>query len=191
MEGRRYDAVWHLRSGNAACADPCRGRGWHLAASDPALAHPTGLSSGPTRRLAQYCRATRAWEPEAESTARVAVDKGVKFSRWRQSDKDVLDSLEFDEQDEHFFHALSNPQDDGDMLTVGSDGKTVDSAYLFRRWIDGKDAGLFQERVALQSWLDGEGGEEGNEFVRSLDDNKATRAEARDAASVADMYCSL
>lgn len=44
---------------------------------------------------------------------------------------------------------------------------------------------LFQERVALQSWLDGEGGDEGNEFIRSADDNKATRAEAQDAAAVA------
>lgn len=44
---------------------------------------------------------------------------------------------------------------------------------------------LFGERIALQSWLDGEGGEEGNEFIRSLDNNRATRAEAKDAAAVA------
>ncbi|QIX00212.1 hypothetical protein AMS68_005729 [Peltaster fructicola] len=43
----------------------------------------------------------------------------------------------------------------------------------------------FQERVALQSWLDGEGGEEGNEFIRSAEYNQATRSEARDAAAVA------
>lgn len=44
---------------------------------------------------------------------------------------------------------------------------------------------IFGERVALAAWLQGEGGEEGNEFIRSLDATRATRADARDAAMVA------
>ena len=43
----------------------------------------------------------------------------------------------------------------------------------------------FQEKVSLVSWLSGELGEDGSEFIRSLDNNKATRKEADDAAALA------
>lgn len=40
----------------------------------------------------------------------------------------------------------------------------------------------FVERVDLNSWLKGEIGENGSEYIQSLDDNKAVRVEADDAA---------
>ena len=85
-----------------------------------------------------------------ETTARRAVDKGLKFSRWQQSEKEILESLEFDEQDERFYHALSAPEIDGDMSVAGSDGRAIDSTYLFHRWAEGRDAGVFEDAVAPQ-----------------------------------------
>lgn len=44
---------------------------------------------------------------------------------------------------------------------------------------------IFAEKLDLVNWLSGETGEEESEFIRSLDDNKQTKAEARDAAATA------
>lgn len=44
---------------------------------------------------------------------------------------------------------------------------------------------VFAEKLDLVNWLSGETGEEESEFIRSLDDNKQTKAEARDAAATA------
>ncbi|KAK4554485.1 accessory factor associated with RNA polymerase II [Recurvomyces mirabilis] len=44
---------------------------------------------------------------------------------------------------------------------------------------------VFAEKLDLNQWLAGEVGEEESEFIRSLDANKATRAEAKDAAATA------
>lgn len=44
---------------------------------------------------------------------------------------------------------------------------------------------VFVEKLDLVNWLSGESGEEESEFIKSLDDNQQTRAEARDAAVTA------
>ncbi|KAK5107757.1 hypothetical protein LTR62_000681 [Meristemomyces frigidus] len=44
---------------------------------------------------------------------------------------------------------------------------------------------IFAEKLDLNQWLAGEVGEEESEYIRSLDANKATRAEAKDAAITA------
>ncbi|KXT07653.1 hypothetical protein AC578_10221 [Pseudocercospora eumusae] len=45
---------------------------------------------------------------------------------------------------------------------------------------------VFTERMDLSSWLSGEIGENESEFIKSLDDNKANRAETADALKQAD-----
>ena len=124
-----------------------------LGSKSTARTEPMALQNQPNARVrlpqAEW-RLCQYYKSEAEATARRAVVRGLEFSRWRQSDKEILDSLEFDEQEEHFFRALSNPENDENTSIVGSDGKIIDSTYLFRRWIDGKDAGLFEDRVVSQ-----------------------------------------
>ncbi|TKA31436.1 hypothetical protein B0A50_02283 [Salinomyces thailandicus] len=44
---------------------------------------------------------------------------------------------------------------------------------------------VFGEKIDLTAWLAGDVGEEDSEFIRSLDANKASRAETRDAAAIA------
>ncbi|KAM0718682.1 hypothetical protein Q7P37_005753 [Cladosporium fusiforme] len=44
---------------------------------------------------------------------------------------------------------------------------------------------VFVEKLDLVNWLSGESGEEESEFIKSLDNNVQTRAEARDAAATA------
>lgn len=46
---------------------------------------------------------------------------------------------------------------------------------------------VFVEKLDLVNWLSGESGEEESEFIKSLDDNQQTRAEARDAAVTAEI----
>lgn len=87
------------------------------------------------------------YKNEADETAQRASDKGFQFSKWRHTDMDILESLEFSVQDEHFFHALSTPESIDGMAVVGADGKAISSTYMFQRWVQGKDAGAYKSRV--------------------------------------------
>ena len=44
---------------------------------------------------------------------------------------------------------------------------------------------VFAEKLDLINWLSGESGENDSEFIKSLDDNRQTRAQAHDAAKMA------
>lgn len=88
------------------------------------------------------------YKSEAERTAQQASKRGSDFSRWRQSDKDTLQGLEFDKDDENFFHALSVPENEDQMAVAGPEGKVIDSTYLFQRWRAGRDAGIFKDQIA-------------------------------------------
>ena len=83
----------------------------------------------------------------AEASSRELGRSGNSFSRWRRSDKDLLESLEFADEDERFYHAFSVPESSDDMVVVGESGRAVNSSYLLDRWRQGKDAGVFQATI--------------------------------------------
>ena len=89
----------------------------------------------------------KTYQGTAEDTARNVETLGNSFSRWKLSDSDLLESLEFSDEDSRFFEALSVPQTQDDMIVVGEDGKAIDSLYLMDRWRQGKDAGIFRDMV--------------------------------------------
>ncbi|QIX01542.1 hypothetical protein AMS68_007059 [Peltaster fructicola] len=90
----------------------------------------------------------KSYEAEADDAANKAWHGGMQFSRWRQSNEDILASLEFTEQDEHFFNAFSVPEDHDGMTVVGARGNAIGPTYLLDRWLQGQDAGIFKTRLS-------------------------------------------
>jgi hypothetical protein len=87
---------------------------------------------------------------EAEDIAMSVTQRGESFSRWKPSDADFLDFLEFDDTDERFYHALSVPESTDGMGIMGPNGKPVDKCYLLQRWMNGRDPGLFKDLLQVE-----------------------------------------
>lgn len=66
--------------------------------------------------------------------------------QWR----DILEYLEFSEEDAYFYEALSIPEQEDGMIRVGKRGKSVGPGYLFDRWFKGTDAGVFAKEVSQE-----------------------------------------
>ncbi|KAF2095349.1 P-loop containing nucleoside triphosphate hydrolase protein [Rhizodiscina lignyota] len=60
---------------------------------------------------------------------------------------DIMQLLEFSEDDSDFFDAFTNPVEVDGMEIVGSGGRSVAASYLFDRWKDGRDAGVFEAQA--------------------------------------------
>ncbi|KAK5713815.1 hypothetical protein LTR17_017441 [Elasticomyces elasticus] len=93
---------------------------------------------------------TRQRESEAEIIARRVVDRGMKFSRLKQSNKEILDSLEFDKQEGHYCHALSIPENGEHMYIGGSDGKAIDRPICSKGGSMAKMLACSKDRVTPQ-----------------------------------------
>ena len=101
--------------------------------------------TGKKVRLSQFTwRLRQCLFDDAENSSRNLQKCGHSFSRWRCSDKDLLESLEFADENAQFFNALSVPDTSDGMVMVDAAGKAVDSLYLLDRWRQGKDVGVFQ-----------------------------------------------
>ncbi|KAI9856280.1 MAG: hypothetical protein M1824_005494 [Vezdaea acicularis] len=59
----------------------------------------------------------------------------------------ILEYLEFSEDESDFYYALSTPTEQDGMTRVGRKGRAVGPSYLLDRWESGRDAGIFQNRV--------------------------------------------
>jgi parafibromin len=116
--------------------------------------------------------------------------------------------LAFNQNGQHVYIPLSQ---DTRFISVASGNKPIDLRSVFFCW-QNRDKGtgeyiaatqelngelsslgkqetvtnlVFVEKLDLVNWLSGESGEEESEFIKSLDDNLQTKAEARDAAVTA------
>lgn len=69
------------------------------------------------------------------------------FIEYRPSKVEILDFLEFSDEDADIFHALQVPAHEDGMQTVGKRGRGVGPFYLYDRWANGKDAGVLKERT--------------------------------------------
>ena len=68
----------------------------------------------------------------------------------RISQEDILDYLQFLDDDSEFFYALSTPKSDDGMVKVGKKGKSINSSYLMERWLKGLNAGVFQNTIGKE-----------------------------------------
>jgi hypothetical protein len=114
------------------------------------------------------------------------------------SPSQLLEYLEFADDATEFFDAFRIPEPEDDFATVGEGGHSVNNTYLLRRWIEGRDAGIFQESVSvrhsdawtmdihqrrekLRQWEHGMAVEEADSIVagaRHFDDGQQTLFEA-------------
>ena len=88
----------------------------------------------------------------------------------------ILEYLEFAEPS--FFEALSIPEDDSGMKKVGKKGKTLKKDYLYDRWIQGEDAGVFQQSFSsryIPAWelSKNQRLEKNNMWIRALLEERA------------------
>jgi hypothetical protein len=81
-----------------------------------------------------------------EVSLRGAFDKYTKF---HVGSKEILEFLEF--EDSEFYEALTVPEQEDGMTRVARGGKEVKADYLYERWSQGQDAGIFQNELSEQS----------------------------------------
>ncbi|KAI6815896.1 P-loop containing nucleoside triphosphate hydrolase protein [Hortaea werneckii] len=67
--------------------------------------------------------------------------------QYRANTADMLSYLEFAEDDWAFFYAFKTPGMGENEEIVGPKGKKVTQTYVFDRWLQGKDAGIFVDQV--------------------------------------------
>ena len=124
-----------------------------LGSKSTARTKSLSLFEQPGRRtlLPQHIwRLSKSLLNDAEDSSGDLQKRGQSFSRWKCSDKEILENLEFADEDARFFDAFSLPETSDGMVMVGADGKSVDHLYLFNRWKQGKDAGVFQATVDIR-----------------------------------------
>ena len=74
------------------------------------------------------------------------------FSRYMGADADIVSILDYLElEDPDFFEALSVPDDQFGMTTVGARGQSIKKDYLYNQWIQGKNAGVFEASLPFSS----------------------------------------
>ncbi|KAF8533083.1 P-loop containing nucleoside triphosphate hydrolase protein [Trichophaea hybrida] len=81
---------------------------------------------------------------------RLKTRLGEAFNRYKTAtiDKDqLMEYLEFSDEDSDFYEAFSIPEAQDGMSRVGRGGRKIDQHYLINQWLYGKDAGMFKYNV--------------------------------------------
>lgn len=84
---------------------------------------------------------------EAESYHDALVTRMSSFASMQLSERMLLEFLEFSD-DSEYFDAFVVPNNEDGMTLMGKKNKSVDNYYLVRRWVKGKDAGIFANYAA-------------------------------------------
>ena len=114
---------------------------------------PRTASLNLSEQKSSYRRAQSGWDvlnklkSEADDIQQSLIDEFLSYNSFSIQWKDILDFLEFSEDDAHFFDALCTPEPENDMIRVGKGGKAVRPDYLISRWLRGTDAGVFAEET--------------------------------------------
>jgi hypothetical protein len=86
----------------------------------------------------------------ADTLQRYLKDEFKSYNSFSVTWKDIHESLEFSEEDAHFYEALNTPEQEDGMTRVDRRGRGVTPDYLFDRWSKGKDAGIFVNEVSRE-----------------------------------------
>jgi AAA domain len=101
-----------------------------------------------------YRRSQSVWDvinklrADADEFRRQLTEEFQSYNSFRFPWNDVLEYLEFSEEDGHFFEALATPEQEDGMTMVGRRGRNVGPGYLFDRWSKGNNAGVFNKAVS-------------------------------------------
>ena len=100
-----------------------------------------------------YRRSQPGWtvinhlKSELEEVQRHLADEFQSYKTFSVQWRDILEHLEFSEEDAHFYEALSIPESEHDYTRVGKRGRNVGPGYLFDRWSRGYHAGIFANKI--------------------------------------------
>ena len=72
----------------------------------------------------------------------------ASFRDFGFSNREILEYLEFSDEDARFYDALLTPTENDGMTRVGGKGKAVGPYYLVGRWSGGLDPGVFSSTIA-------------------------------------------
>jgi hypothetical protein len=79
---------------------------------------------------------------------KLAVDEHLKaYANFRPSAPNMLDYLEFAEEDWEYYYALKTPDLDEDEQIVDRKGKAINKYYIFERWSQGRGPGVLAKAV--------------------------------------------
>ncbi|KAL9003978.1 MAG: hypothetical protein Q9188_003184 [Gyalolechia gomerana] len=102
------------------------------------------------RRSPQSWNLLNKYSAMADDLSTQVQEKASTFQSLKVSKEDLLEYLQFSDNDSEFFYALSTPENHDGMLRVGKKGKTIGSSYLINRWLGGRNAGLFQNTIGKE-----------------------------------------
>lgn len=100
-----------------------------------------------------YSRSRTIWdvinnlEADVENCQANLLTELRSYSQAKVSWKEILSSLEFSDIDDHFYPALLVPDEEDGMTRVGKTGQKLNPDYLYDRWSQGKDAGIFKSQA--------------------------------------------
>ena len=101
-----------------------------------------------------YRRSQSGWtvvnnlKSEADEAQRYLAKEFQSYKNFSVQWKDILEYLEFSEEDAHFCEALSNPEPEDGMTRVAERGRNVRHDYLFDRWSRGANPGIFADEIS-------------------------------------------
>ncbi|RYO90590.1 hypothetical protein DL764_008430 [Monosporascus ibericus] len=98
------------------------------------------LASGAMAQIAKI----KEEQAELRGELHSAFEEYVKFTPTFQS---IREHLEFSHDDRHFYEAFALPAEEQKWKRVGKKGKEVKEDYLFERWRQGGDPGIFTKHV--------------------------------------------
>lgn len=102
------------------------------------------------RRSAQSWNLLNKYSNAADVLSTKVQKTASTFQHLKFSSEDLLEYLQFSDNDSDFYYALSTPESSDGMIKVGKRGKTIGSSYLMDRWLQGVDAGVFQNTVGKE-----------------------------------------
>lgn len=87
---------------------------------------------------------------EVQEHADMLQEDAESFVGMGTSQLQLLEYLEFSDEDLDYFQAFEVPEEQDGFQIMGKDNKAVDRLYLLDRWIHGKDPGVFTQ--SLSPW---------------------------------------
>lgn len=103
------------------------------------------------RRSAQSWKILNKYSAMADDLSTQVQKKASTFQHLKVSKEDLLEYLQFSDNDSEFFYALSIPESHDGMVRVDKKGKAIGSSYLMDRWLRGENAGVFQSTIGKES----------------------------------------
>ena len=117
---------------------------------------PRMASLNISEQKVSYRRSQSVWDvinslkADADELKCCLTDEFKSYNRFSVKWKDILEYLEFSEEDAQFYEGLSTPDQKDGMTRVDRRGRIVGPGYLFDRWSKGTDAGVFVKEVSAE-----------------------------------------